>query len=247
MPLTFRCPPRISQAQFTRILERYKSPCAPFGAECYSIICSYGLDPAVALGFFGHESTFGTRGLAVQTLNWGNVRTPMRPERCTGTHPRNFAIFRSWQDGLRDWCERINERYINQRGLDTVEKAIPVYAPSSDGNNEQQYIDHVNKLVAAWTTEDSTTPRQAPTQLRDRLLEATFAAVGSQYRPDQAFHQYAIKELKAGRALGNPLAEQQTVTIDGQAYVMQVFALDTIYAPVPRWSEINRLSDLLKT
>ncbi len=115
MPLTFRSEPRISRAQFVRVLERYGSPCATCADECYDIICSYDLDPADALGFFGHESVFGTRGVATETLNWGNVRTAVKVERTTGIHPRNFAIFRSWQDSLRDWCERINERYINQR------------------------------------------------------------------------------------------------------------------------------------
>ena len=171
MALTFRSAPRISQAQFARVLQRYRSPCAPIAAECYDIICSYGLDPAVALAFFGHESVFGTRGVAVQTLNWGNVRTPFKVERAVGTHPRNFAIFRSWQDGLRDWCERINERYINQRGLDTVEKAIPVYAPSSDGNNEARYIEHVHQLVAAWIAEDRQTSAPDAAALRDALLD----------------------------------------------------------------------------
>lgn len=247
MSLTFRSQPRISRTQFIRVLERYHSPCAALGGECYDIICSYGLDPAVALAFFGHESVFGTRGIAVETLNWGNVRTPVRAERVRGTHPRNFAIFRSWQDGLRDWCERINERYIHQRGLDTVDKAVPVYAPSADGNNERRYIEHVNQLIKDWMAEDVRSPEQAGAALRDNLLLATFGAAGSQYRPDQAFHQYYLHELKAGRPLGNPLGEQRTITVNGQAYVMQVFAIDTIYAPVPRWTEIGRLSDLLKS
>lgn len=249
MSLTFRSQPRISRAQFVRVLERYGSPCATCADECYDIICSYGLDPAVALGFFGHESVFGTRGVATETLNWGNVRTAVKVERTTGVHPRNFAIFRSWQDSLRDWCERINERYINQRGLDTVNKAIPVYAPSSDGNNERRYIEHVDQLVRDWIAEDAQAPTPAPAPLntlRDNLLTATFSAAGAQYRPEQAFHQYYLNELKAGRPLGNPLSEQRSLTVNGQAYVMQVFALDTIYAAVPRWNEIGRLSDLLK-
>lgn len=247
MSLTFRSQPRISQAQFVRVLQQAQSPCAPIGAECYNIICSYGLDPAVALGFFAHESTFGTRGVAVETLNWGNVRTPVNVERTTGTHPRNFAIFRSWQDGLRDWCERINVRYIEQKGLDTVAKAIPVYAPSSDGNNVQRYIERVTELVNQWIAEDNAQPQpEEPRSLRDMLLEASFAAAQASVHLDQAFHQYMLNELRAGRALGNPLAEQRRITVDGQDYVVQVFAMDTIYAPVPRWNEIGRLSDLLK-
>lgn len=247
MALTFRSPPRISQDQFTRVLERFGSPCASLGAECYSIIVSSGLDPAVALAFFAHESTFGTRGVAVETLNWGNVRQAVKPERTTGMHPRNFAIFRSWQDGLHDWCERINQRYIDQRGLDTIEKAIPVYAPSSDGNNETAYIKHVTKLVADWIAADTQAAPQPTTALRDELLRATFTAAHAAVHPEQAFHQYMLSELRAGRPLGNPLAEQQQLTVNGQAYVFQVFALDTIYSPVPRWNEVNRLSDLLKS
>lgn len=246
MAVSFRSQPRISQGQFVRVLEQFRSPCAPIAAECYRIVCDHGLDPAVALGFFAHESTFGTKGVAVETLSWGNVRTAFRPERAVGVHPRNFAIFRNWQDSLHDWCERINERYINQRGLDTVEKAIPVYAPADDNNNVQRYIEHVTTLIDSWIAQDDQ-PLPAPqTPLRDTLLDATFAAAQAQYHPEQAFHQYILSELRAGRSLGNPLSEQQRVTVDGQAYVIQVFALDTIYAPVPRWSEIGRLSTLLK-
>jgi hypothetical protein len=135
---------------------------------------------------------------------------------------------------------------INQRGLDTVEKAIPIYAPSTDGNNEQRYIEHVHQLVNDWMSEDTQLSGQPTAALLENLLRATFSAVGSQFKPDQAFHQYYLNEVKAGRPLGNPLSEQRTITINGQAYVMQVFALDTIYAPVPRWNDIGRLSDLLK-
>lgn len=247
MAVTFRSQPRISQAQFVRVLERFHSPCAPIAAECYTIVRNHGIDPAVALGFFAHESTFGTKGVAVETLSWGNVRKAFRPERAVGTHPRNFAIFRSWQDSLNDWCERINKRYIDERGLDTIEKAIPVYAPADDNNNVQRYIQHVNELITAWREEDGQQPQpESPNALSDALLNATFAAAQAQYHPEQAFHQYMLSELRAGRSLGNPLSEQQRVIVDGQPYVIQVFALDTIYAPVPRWTEIGRLSALLK-
>lgn len=245
MAITFRSSPRISQAQFVRVLERFHSPCTPIAAECYNIVRSHGLDPAVALGFFAHESVFGTRGIAVETLSWGNVRTAFRPERAVGMYPRNFAIFRNWQDSLTDWCERINQRYIDERGLDTVEKAIPVYAPSDDDNNVRRYIEHVTELIGDWRAEDGQPPA-SPTALSDALLNAAFAAAQAQYHPEQAFHQYMLSELRAGRSLGNPLSEQQRVTVDGQAYVIQIFALDTIYAPVPRWNEIGRLSALLK-
>jgi hypothetical protein len=157
--LTFRHSARISKAHFKRVLEEGTSagisPCAPIADECYDIVVANDLDPAVALGFFAHESQYGCTGYAPKTKNWGNVRTAFKPERTIGQHPANFAIFPDWQTGLLDWCERINVRYIDERGLDTVEAAIPVYAPGVDGNNEAAYIEHVNKLVATWMAEEA--------------------------------------------------------------------------------------------
>lgn len=250
MPLTFRSQPRISAAQFIRVLERYKSPCAPIGQECYDIIVNSSLDPAVSLAFFGHESTFGTRGITVETRNWGNVRAPFKPERASGHHPKNFAIYPNWQIGLVDWCDRINVRYIQERGLDTVEKAVPIYAPSFDGNVPQVYIDHVNKLVSDWMAEDQTpqAPKDQPdtsAALRDALIAATFTNAGATFRADSPLHQFYINEARAGRSVGNPQGEMKRIQLNGQDYVIQVFALDTLYAPVQNPSEVHRLSELI--
>ncbi len=268
MALTFQAAPRISQAEFRRVLQRGTelgvSPVAPVADECYAIIVGYGLDPAVALGFFAHESQFGVDGVTVESLNWGNVRTPYDPKRAAGTVQSKsghgeFVKFRSWQDGLRDWCERILGRYIKEKGLTTVDAAIPVYAPASDQNNEQAYIDHVNRLVARWQAEDpepgsKTAPQGGPTvtQLQDALLTAAFQAVNAEYHPEWAFHQYAMNEAKAGRSLGSPLGESRRVTVGGAQFAVQVFALDTLYTPIASpesattWSDIRRLSELMK-
>lgn len=269
MPLTFRSNPRISAAQFSRVLEKFQSPCAPIAQECYNIIVGSGIDPAIALAFFGKESTFGTRGLSVEIKNWGNVRTPFKPERAAGKHPRNFTIYNTWQDSLIDWCDRINERYIRERGLDTVETVVPVYAPAADGNSVDEYISFVNRLVTQWIAEDSVgapqppvvTPAPTPpdpaltpraptslvaTALRDELIKASFGQVSAVYRQDLPLHQYVMNETRAGRPLGNPLGEVKQITINGQDYMMQVFALDTIFAPLQQPDQIGRLGDLLK-
>ena len=267
MALTFQSPPRISKGQFRAVLERGtelgRSPVAPSADECYDIIVGYGLDPAVALGFFAHESQFGVAGVTVQSLNWGNVRTPFDPSRANGTVQSasghgEFVKFRTWQDGLRDWCERIVQRYIKEKGLTTVDAAIPVYAPSSDGNNERAYIDHVERLVARWQAEDQAPVSPKPagvsamTELKDALMTAAFAAVNAQYHPEWAFHQYAMNEAKAGRSLGSPLGESRRVKVGDQQYSVQVFALDTLYTPIgnpentTNWGDIRRLSELLK-
>lgn len=159
--LTIQHAPRISPAIFARVLSDRTSPCAPIAQECYDICIHNSIDPAVALAFFGHESEFGTKGAATLTNSWGNVRKAVDPTRVVGRIDRGFDIFRSWQDSLQDWCERLNGPTYAGMGLTTVEGVLPKYAPTSDGNNERAYIDHVRKLVAAWEKESSVmTPEQ---------------------------------------------------------------------------------------
>ncbi len=49
-------------------------PAASDAAALYRIPLDRSLDPAVALAFFAHESTYGTAGVAVHSRNWGNLR-----------------------------------------------------------------------------------------------------------------------------------------------------------------------------
>ncbi len=143
--LLFVSTPRISADQFARVLLRAGSPAAPGAIPIYGNIVGTGLDPAIALAFFAHESTYGRYGIAARSLNWGNLRRGARAYKIES----NFAFYRSWGDSLADWCELILGRYVG-RGLTTVERAIPVYAPSSDGNAPARYIAQVRQLVAAW-------------------------------------------------------------------------------------------------
>jgi hypothetical protein len=143
--LAFLNAPRISREAFARVLVVNDSPAAAAAADLYDLIVSYGLDPAIALAFFAHESTYGRYGVAARSLNWGNLRLGPRAYAIIG----GFGHYRSWSDSLQDWCELITNRYL-RRGLATVEAAIPVYAPSSDGNAPARYIGFVRGLVAQW-------------------------------------------------------------------------------------------------
>lgn len=151
MDLLFLSPPRISAAQFARVLAAAHSPASPDAPRLYAIPVRYGLDPALALAFFAHESTYGTRGRAVESLNWGNLR---KGQGRAYKVQAGFAYYRGWADSLEDWCSLIVSYYIAE-GLDTVRKAIPVYAPSSDRNKPERYIGAVLGLVAAWQAQDA--------------------------------------------------------------------------------------------
>lgn len=152
--LTMVASPRMQKAAWTKALER--SPSSFVSDELWDIVRNSGIDPAVALAFFEYESKYGTEGVCFNyTLkNWGNVRTPH--DRSLALASVNlgsrgeFARYPTWQNGLIDWCKRIIEKYGQQLRLHTVEQVIPIYAPSSDGNNENAYIVAVRRNVAAY-------------------------------------------------------------------------------------------------
>ncbi len=151
--------PRISQAKFADVLKVVGSPAYPHAVGLYAICAGQGVDPAVALAFFGHESTFGTAGLTRQfdLRNWGNVRTPedVALGKVLAIPGRgNFAQYQTWQAGLLDWCKRIKGPKYAGAGLTTVETIVPKYAPSSDGNAPVNYVRAVRGLVTAWETSE---------------------------------------------------------------------------------------------
>nr|WP_052294993.1 glucosaminidase domain-containing protein [Oscillochloris trichoides] len=252
--LSFKSAPRISQDSFVAILQRAGSPAAGDAANLYSIIVSYGLDPAVALAFFQHESSFCLAGACANNdlHNWGMLRRAIKPERSSG-RVGGFARYYSWEDGVRDWCELILYRYVN-RGLDTVEKAIPVYAPSSDNNVPSAYINTIRRVVASWSGRRFEPAPDLPTytgSLDQALVSETFIASGITYHPNWAFHTYMLEQARQGRPLGPPMEDSRIINVSGQRYAVQVFAQDTLYTPLAEeeentnWSDVRRLSDLL--
>lgn len=254
--LTFRAEPRISRAAFTQILQRGGSPAAGVGNELYDIIAAYGLDPAVALAFFQHESSFCTAGHCAREglRNWGMLRRHIKADRNAGSSA-GFARYGSWQDGVRDWCELIIGRYIN-RGLDTVEKAVPVYAPRADRNVPEAYINAIRRLVASWSgrrVEAEVKVNTYSGTLDEALVSETFLASEITYHPGWAFHTFMLNEARAGRPLGAPLDDSRIVTVAGKQYAVQVFALDTLYTPIAdveaetNWGDVRRLSELIRS
>lgn len=145
---------RISPQLFHEVLVKAGSPAAAENVDdaLYRIPLQHGLDPAVALAFFFHESSCGTQGLAVQTRSWGNQRRSPSGKGVVQTIPGRgpFAHFGSWADGLWDWCVLINGAVYRGMGRVTVAQIIPVYAPSLDGNRPARYIEAVIRAVTAW-------------------------------------------------------------------------------------------------
>ncbi len=137
--------PTISANFINQVLEHYHSPAMGAGNTLYDDGVKYHIDPAFALAFFMEESTFGTQGIARVTHSLGNIRA-------TTGYPQHggYRLYHNWEEGFNDWYKLIANLYVGQWGLSTVDQIIPVYAPSSDNNDESAYIQNVKNAVDTW-------------------------------------------------------------------------------------------------
>ena len=145
-------PPSLTAEQIDEILERYGSPAQGVGEISVSLSMEYCIDVAYLLGFFRHESTFGTApnwaGLkpgGLTTHNVGNIT-------CAGyaTCAGRFRDYPNWEEGIRDWFRLILEEYVAGRGTITLEEIIPIYAPKADRNNPDAYVKAVRGYIQEW-------------------------------------------------------------------------------------------------
>jgi hypothetical protein len=144
-PYTVLGNPSIKVDFINQVLATYHSPAANKGQALSDLGTQYGIDPAFALAFFMHESSFGTQGEATKSLSLGNLRC-IPNFRCAD----NFAQFDTWEDGFKAWYQLIRNLYVAQWGLTTIDEIIPKYAPSSDNNNEQGYIAALKHALDTW-------------------------------------------------------------------------------------------------
>lgn len=87
-------PPSISEAKFASVLAAAKSPMAGEAASIYKAVQAKGVDPAVILAIAQHESSFGTKGIAVGRDNpFGSRYYAGIPG---ATNRGGWASFTSW-------------------------------------------------------------------------------------------------------------------------------------------------------
>lgn len=137
--------PTITAAQIDAVLASYGSPAQGHGTTFYDLGVQYGINPAIALAFYVHESSAGTAGAAVATRSVGNIICAGWRGRCVG----RFRAYDTWHDSIEDWYKLIRREYIDGRGCRTVADVIPIYAPAVE-NDVAAYIAAVNGLVAQW-------------------------------------------------------------------------------------------------
>ena len=138
-------PPSVDVALIRRVLQRYNSPAVDEAQTFYDLGVARGIDPAYCLAFFIVESSAGTQGVARTTFSVGNIRALSGQPSFEG-----YRQYNNWREGIADWYRLIDELYVRELGLNTIDTIVPVYAPSEDSNDPQAYITTVKRLVAGW-------------------------------------------------------------------------------------------------
>ena len=157
--------PTVTASFLNQVLAHYNSPAVGQGQSLYNLGEHYDIDPAYALAFFFHESSFGTAGMARITHSLGNSRC-VQDAACINTSGGDcqagqscYASYANWADGFAGWYQQMTaylngslEYYLTQqwKPLTTLETIIPVYAPSSDHNDVSAYISAIQTAVATW-------------------------------------------------------------------------------------------------
>ena len=157
--INFVSQPRLSPAFIDQVLRAYHSPAAGLGQQIYDLGRRYGINSDLLLGIFGHESLFGRTGEARTSRSVGNLRCLDRSY--APYHPRcadGYAQFPSWTDGAGAFYRLLKMGYVE--GLVTIPivghrcttlaQVIPVWAPGSDGNDPEAYIQDVLTFLVAW-------------------------------------------------------------------------------------------------
>ena len=127
------------------------SPAAPEARALWAELTLARVDPAVALGFFHHESGCGTRGRALATKSWGNIR--YRVAYAALPYPvidlAGFAAYPTYSLGALHFVDHLRGRDGTDfyHGLTTVEDVVPRWAPAADGNDPAAYIAAVESLA----------------------------------------------------------------------------------------------------
>ena len=143
------------------------------GQYIYDEGIKYDVNPVFEMGFFQKETNYGKSSIAKRTKNFGNLRLPSschwtnnKKQSCIESGGQSclvqcdacdfvdcnhvsgcFCGYNDWKQGVDKWYQLISGPTFVGSGLDTLEKIIPKYAPSEDGNDVEKFIEDVKQFA----------------------------------------------------------------------------------------------------
>lgn len=161
--------PDISAGTFSQVLQSANSPAAGEAGQAYQAIVAEKVSPAFCLSVFQHESRYATDPASMvvkhSTKNPGNCRTSRTGAgQVIPTERGNFVKYPDWTSGFKDLARRLVDPGFAyaMSGAKTIGQILPIWAPASDGNNPDGYINAVVNSMNSLGAGNSNMVVQAP-------------------------------------------------------------------------------------
>ena len=202
--------PTLTSRSFVDRLRAVGSPALASGSAIYSELIATGVNPGFALGLFNAESSSGTKGYAVTTLNWGNMlyhswqdvygATPYAPG-----NGYTYARFPSWLAGVRAFAHLV--QLYDAAGYVTVSEASAHWLGTVEGSARHlTYLKNITKVMSLLP--DDAVPHMtglsAPSPTRGTFTAAWIATdnlgvTGYQYRTKHGSGAWSLAVQQPGR------------------------------------------------
>jgi hypothetical protein len=165
-------PRDMSRDAFKEVLAEAGSPALREGDAGYDVLSVYDVSIAFCLAVFHHESTYATNPNAIvvthDTKNPGNCRSSRTGDGKAISTPRGpFVKYLNWADGWADLSFRlVDESYVYVReNRRTIRQVIERFAPVTDDNNPDAYVNAVVRDMNRWAEGEPPMPAPMAAQI----------------------------------------------------------------------------------
>lgn len=175
----------VTAEQIDTILKEVDSPAYGTGAKWIKSGTKHNIDAAYMVYIFIHESSAATnKGWAgfkpdgTHTYNVGNVICAGYDGNKDGTLDC-FNGFRDYSWSGDPWGEGIEDntanlaQYRDGRGIKTLDEALKIWAPSSDGNNPVEYFESGKVTINGWRNTNAVIANKGGNVITDITTRAT--------------------------------------------------------------------------
>lgn len=147
--------PDLTLEEFIAIQETEGSVALVEAKECYAAIIKARISVAFFLAIFKMESQFGTLGICYKynTHSPGNTRSTITLKGSPVVTPQGtYMAYSRWLYGTEDLVTRFNapDYVYAKNGLITIGQIMPVFAPSTDNNRPDIYINNILTWMGKW-------------------------------------------------------------------------------------------------
>ncbi len=221
--------PTLAEDSFVDRLRAVASPALAEGRAIYRTLVAAGINPAFALGTFQAESSSGTRGYAVTTLNWGNILY-YAWEAAYGAVPYapgngyTYARYPTWLAGAQAYAHLLT--LYHQGGYITVSSASAHWLGTVEGSARHlTYLRNITAVMSILPDDQVPTMTSLTVPTRSRAaVTATWTA-----KDNLGVVGYQVRTRRAGGTWSKPAAvagPSQTLTLTTGTWTVGVRATD---------------------